>query len=392
MPMLRWISQTRKVKRKANGTLEEKTKDRPISYAAHKDAAIYSYYGHLLSGRYESELAAIGISDSITAFRPDTGRCNIDFAHEALEWIRNQGECVAIAFDIKSFFDNLDHEILKAQWRRLLKVERLPDDHFAVFSSLTRFAFADRTAVFKEFGISPHNPRATGRSRICSPNDFRERVRAKGLIQKNGNRYGIPQGSPMSAILSNIYMLDFDAAVSERVQAADGLYRRYCDDMLIVLSLEHAQDIEDLVMAQIKTVKLEIQPEKTKRQHFRSKGDRLTVDEPLQYLGFLFDGARILVRNGSVSRYYRKMRAAVSLVVQTKRKHDRIRAHQGKPLQQLKRRKLNIRYSYVGRHNFLSYAQRAAKKMSAPAIRKQVKRHWKKLNAEVDKVATKLLL
>ena len=111
----------------------------------------------------------------------------------------------------------------------------------------------------------------------------------------------------------------------------------------------------------------------------------MSVDEPLQYLGFVFDGHRTLLRTGSVARYYRNMRAAVRLAVQTKQKADVIRAKHGEGEQALKRRKLNIRYSYIGRHNFISYAIRAAKKMDEPAIGRQVKSHRKKLNTEVEK-------
>lgn len=384
IPMLHWIIKARKVKRQDGGRLEKKPpKNRPISYAGHKDAAIYAYYGYLIGQRYEVGIAALGIGDCVTAFREKAGRCNIDFAMEAFEWVRAKGECVALAFDIQGFFDNLDHLLTKAQWAKLLGVERLPDDHFAVFSSLTNYAYVDRVAVFKEFKISPYNPRANGRNRICSPEEFRKRVRGNGLIQKNSLKKGIPQGSPMSAVLSNVYMTEFDVAVALRVRAVGGLYRRYCDDMLCVVPPEHAAEIEAFVVAEIGRVKLDIQVEKTKRHHFQSNGSSVTVDQPLQYLGFTFDGRRALLRTSSVSRYYHKMRAAVSLAVQTKRKHDQIRKVRGEAEEPLKRRKLNIRYSYVGRHNFISYALRAAKTMKEPAISKQVKPHWKKLNAEI---------
>lgn len=390
LPMLHWIVKARKVKRKDDGALEKKPpKNRPIAYASHKDAAIYAYYGHLLGARYEAAVVTLGIQDCVTAFREHSGRCNIDFAMEAFEWIRAKGACVALAFDIQGFFDNLDHDLTKAQWARVLGMARLPDDHFAVFRSLTKFAYVDRGAVFKEFGISPYSPRATGRRRICSPEDFRDRVRGKGLIQKNVLIKGIPQGSPMSAVLSNIYMTEFDVAVAGRVRSVGGLYRRYCDDMLCIVPPDHAAEVEAFVLKEIERAKLNIQSEKTKHHHFEVKGGRLAVDEPLQYLGFTFDGSRSLLRTASVSRYYRKMRAAVSLAVQTKRKHDGIREKRGEAKEPLKRRKLNIRYSYVGRHNFISYAIRAAKKMNEPAIRKQVKRHWNKLNAEVEKAQAK---
>lgn len=386
LPMLNWIITARKVKRKAGGEIVKKDpKNRSISYACHKDAAIYAYYGHLLGQRYEARILALGIGDNVTAFREESGQCNIDFAKESFDWIRAKGECVALAFDIQGFFDNLDHRLLKKQWAKTLEMERLPNDHFAVYSSLTKFAYVDRVAVFKEFGISPYNPRANKRKRICSPLEFRDRVRSKGLIQTNLLTRAIPQGSPMSAILSNIYMTGFDVAVAQRVQLAGGLYRRYCDDMLCVVPTASAQEIERFVMAEIGKIRLNIQVEKTKRHHFRVEADVLTVDEPLQYLGFLFDGSRTLLRTASIARYYRKMRAGVSLTVQTKRKHDFLRAKHNEAEQPLKRRKLNIRYSYLGRHNFISYAIRAAKKMGEPAIRKQVKRHWKALNAEVEK-------
>ena len=391
LPMLNWVIKARKVKRKDDGTLEKKPpKNRPICYAAHKDAAIYAYYGHLLGQRYEAAVIALGISDCVTAFRANSGRCNIDFAMEPFDWIRARGECVALAFDIKGFFDNLDHGVIKAQWAKSLAVERLPDDHFAVFRSLTKYAFVDRAAVFREFGISQNNPRAKGRDRICSPEEFRDRVREKGLIQKNTLPKGIPQGSPMSAVLSNIYMTEFDIAVAQRVHAVGGLYRRYCDDMLCVVPPDQEEAIEAFVKAEVARVKLDIQTDKTKRHHFRFDAGALTADEPLQYLGFLFDGQRTLLRTASVARYYRKMRAAVSLAVQTKRKHDKLRTKHGEGTQPLKRRKLNIRYSYLGRHNFISYAIRAAKKMKEPAIRKQVKRHWKNLNAAVKKAQEKV--
>ena len=53
------------------------------------------------------------------------------------------------------------------------------------------------------------------------------------------------------------------------------------------------------------------------------------MDEPVQYLGFIFDGNRTLLRTASVARYYRKMRAGVRLAILTKAKHDKIRTGRG---------------------------------------------------------------
>jgi RNA-directed DNA polymerase len=390
LPFIRCDIVTKKIRRK-DGKLEEKEKVRPICYAAHKDAAIYSYYGHLLSTRYEAELASSNLSQFVTAFRPASGKCNIDFALEAFDAVKAAGDCVALAFDVEGFFDNLDHAVLKQQWCRLLKVQRLSADHFAVFRSLTRFATVRREVLFKALGISPHNPRAGDRKRLCAPEVFRKDVREAGLMAVHKDSKGIPQGSPASAVLSNIYMLDFDKAVSERVAAAGGFYRRYCDDILCVVPAPAAPAVETFVMETIAGLKLTINAEKTKRHTFHVSNGQLSVTaEPLQYLGFLFDGRRVLIRTASIARFYRKLRAGVRFAALTKAKHDKLAAKRGSINGPLKTRKLNLRYSYVGRHNFVSYALRAARKMDEESLKSQIKPHWKKLNAEIQKANQRL--
>lgn len=386
MPMLHCKISTRKVKRRSDGSLESKNKIRPIEYAAHKDAAIYATYGFILSRKYEEELRERGLQDVVTAFRPFSQRCNIDYAKDSFDWITQKGACTALAFDIENFFGNLDHRVLKTLWEQVLNERYLPDDHYAVYRSLTRYSYVDRSDVFKKFEISESNPRAGGRRRICTSFEFRSKVRNEGLIQVNNTGKGIPQGSPMSAVLSNIYMLDFDSDVSECVAQAGGFYRRYCDDMLCIVPSERATEIESYVVSRIVHYKLKIQEHKTKRHVFSERNGALVVNEPLQYLGFTFDGVRTLIRTASISRYYRKMRAGVSLAKLTKYRHNKLKKIHGEPPNhQIYRRKLNIRYSYIGRHNFISYALRASQKMNSNSIKKQIRRHWKKLNFYINK-------
>jgi hypothetical protein len=114
-------------------------KERPIRYAARLDAYIFSYYRHILSGLYEEELRRAKLGDSVLAYRhiPISGgrggKSNVHFAADAVRKIQELGDCCAIALDISSFFESLDHSTLKKLWCRLLGVERLPDDHFQVF-------------------------------------------------------------------------------------------------------------------------------------------------------------------------------------------------------------------------------------------------------------------
>ena len=55
------------------------------------------------------------------------------------------------------------------------------------------------------------------------------------MIVKNPNSYGIPQGSPISALLANVYMLDIDKKIYEIVTGHNGMYMRYSDDFIIIL-------------------------------------------------------------------------------------------------------------------------------------------------------------
>jgi hypothetical protein len=327
----------------------------------------------------------MGLSHCVTAFRPKSGKSNIDHAGEVFEWIRNCGEGRAYAFDITSFFDRLDHPRLKAGWETLIGVTRLPSDHFAVFKSLTSFSFVHRNAAFEALKVSRHNPRAGNRRRLCPPSEFRELIRAADLIGRNDSGMGIPQGSPMSAVLSNIYMLEFDEAMAAWVTERGGIYRRYCDDILVAVPVSCSDDVAGFVQSKITDLALEIQPEKTTEHQFQIIAEKVQLDRPLSYLGFVFDGSRVLIRTVGISRYYAKMRSGVRLAGQTMRKHN----SKGKPHEPMRTRKLYVLYSYVGRHNFTSYAYRAARDLKSPAIKKQIRRHWSVLKEEIKNSSRK---
>jgi RNA-directed DNA polymerase len=233
-PLISYEITSKKLTKAPNShKLVAKGKIRPISYAAHLDSHIYSYYAHLLSIRYEAFLTKNDLTDSILAFR-QLGKNNINFAADAFSEIRRRGNCAAVALDISGFFDNLDHELLKQSWCSLLDVTRLPQDHFAVFRSITKYSRVDRSKLYRALNISTHNPRS-GRYRVCTASQFRDVVRRQGLITQNPATFGIPQGTPISAILSNIYMMGFDLAMQQRIHHIGGLYYRYCDDILLIV-------------------------------------------------------------------------------------------------------------------------------------------------------------
>ena len=45
----------------------------------------------------------------------------------------------------------------------------------------------------------------------------------------------IPQGSSISAVLANIYMIEADKKINEYVVSLGGMYRRYSDDFIVVV-------------------------------------------------------------------------------------------------------------------------------------------------------------
>jgi len=409
LPFIGYKFETPRIKRTPSGALERTTKTREIKIASHTDAAIYAHYGALLSPLYEKAVEDKAISNVVTAFRRLTpGKCNIDHAKEVFSFIESHRPCVALAFDIEKFFDRLDHQLLKMRWCELLGESRLPRDHFALFKSLTNFSFVDREELLMEFGISTHNPKAGNRRRICNGEEFRNRVRGKGLLRFNPSPgKGIPQGSPVSALLSNIYMLEFDHRLSAAISEVGGLYRRYCDDIMLVVPLDCVKLAEDLVHSLVARALLNLNEAKTDRVLFpiglrkpsEIPGDSTGFSSEIQYLGFNYSGDRTFIRLSSISRYYGKMRAGVRLARQTQRRHNRLEIAHGEQPSSLKKRKIFIYYSYlINRRfrgsqqsdpktngNFLSYAFKAARILNAPEIKRQVRNHWKALQAELRK-------
>lgn len=370
------------------GSLKKKDKPRPIAYASHLDSHIYAFYSQKLSDLYEKRLSDLSLEKSVLAFRSIDKKSNIHFANDAFNEIKFLGECTALAFDITGFFDNLDHNLLKRAWCQLLQKDTLPPDHFNVYKSITKFSKVNKFALFNKLGISENNPKVEDR-RVCSPKIFRDAIRKSGLIETNKLK-GIPQGSPISALLSNIYMLDFDRAIIDRLSSIEAPYYRYCDDILIICKSEDAHDIKIFVEDTIELFKLKIQPKKTEIRNFVLDGKILRADKPLQYLGFLFDGHNVYLRSSSISRYYKKARKGIWAAHSSMTRINEIRQKKGLPDLQLFRRTLNRRYTCTGRRNFLSYGYRAANIMNSKSIRRQLKPHRQRLDLMIEREAQSL--
>jgi hypothetical protein len=368
-PFLRHDLVRPRIKRLGAGKLRKTIKIREIRYASHADAAIYSYYNFLLAGHYEKALLAANVDDVSIAFRA-LSRSNVDFAKEAFDWIDRHKPCIALGFDVQDFFGSLDHAILKNRWTALLASSHLPGDHYAVYRSLTKHASIELIAARKQLGISRQE--LGRRKRICNAEDFRK-LRDAGFVSVNRGNKGIPQGSPISALLSNVYMLPFDIRMKQEIAARGGFYRRYCDDILVVVAEPLADEVKSLVAEQLILLKLTMQPSKT----LECKFGAALADKPLQYLGLIYDGESILLRSSGVARYYKKMRDGVKL-------HRCAKTLDGSTPILQQRRKYLIRqyteYAPKDQRNYFSYVNMAVKTTASKAIRRQLRLHIKRFN------------
>ena len=340
-PFIRYHETYRPFRRK-NGE-GSKRKDRPIRYAAHADAYIYSYYRQLLSNLYEAALTALDISDCVIAYRKipvsagsSAGKCNIHHAAEAFQLITALDRSCAITLDISSYFDSIDHERLSKVWCRLLGADELPPDHAAVFRNITCYADVDRDELYVRLGYAKRiadgslsflRKKRQMPTQLCSWKKLRQLAADQGkpkLLVRNPHAYGIPQGSPISDVLANAYLLEFDSEMATYVRTRGGFYRRYSDDILIVLpgdgrvgagarkfAISLIQQFgKQLTIKKEKCtsvcfVRTDVSGEMTSR--YVSGGKKA---DGLEYLGFRFDGRKAYLRNSTISRLKRKMRHA----------------------------------------------------------------------------------
>lgn len=222
------------------------TKIRELAYPSNRDGYIFAYYAERLGTFYEAQLAFRGLEKVVIGYRK--GASNIKLACEAFAEVQTRGNCAALALDIKGFFDNICHNVLKKAWMGLLGGGPLPEDHYKVFRALTVAAKIDRAELLDQLGI-PANARDRDLPRpLGSIADFRNlRAVAPGsvkLVRRHTEKKGIPQGTPLSAMAANLSMLEFDTVVHAAVSAVEGSYRRYSDDILILCSPEHIAAVE----------------------------------------------------------------------------------------------------------------------------------------------------
>jgi hypothetical protein len=338
-----------------------KNKERDIRYASHTDSAIYSIYAQALSEAYEQQIKLKGVGDCILAYRGGIGY-NVPFAKSLIDEVRARGCCHVTCLDVSGFFDNLDHKLLKAMLCRLLGTTRLPADWYKIYRRLTAFEYVLREDIEARLG------KIKGQ-RICQISTFHSAIRP--IIRTNTSSRGIPQGTPLSGLLANIYMFDLDCRAHEYFVKLGGSYRRYSDDIAVVVP-DPKEEAAALSFLQtlLEEHHLSFNPSKTCRTTFTAAANRQYYSgEILQYLGFTYDGEKILIRPESIKNFYARMKSNI-------RGYIKAAAKKGVPLAELRRRVLIGRFTHWGdSRNFVQYAYRAARELKAPEIRRQLRNH-----------------
>lgn len=424
-------------KQNKKGEITSNTKIRPILYATHIDAHIYSYYTQKIIGpKYENYLKKNKtLSDSITAYRRiETDdklkfKNNVHFAKDVFNEIKNRDNCVALVLDIENFFPTLNHKKIKLAWAKILGNKTLPKDHYNLFKAITRFSYVKlndlktKNGHFDEKELAKH--KKNGKHTFFD--NIQELLESDVVIYKNqkhnnnGKLRGIPQGLPISALIANIYMLAFDEIiVNELTKKLNVFYRRYSDDIVLLCKQNQIKFVQDFIIKEIEKINLTISKEKTEKtlfkfhngryQSFKIRNDgSLQENFPLNYLGFEFYGYQTLIKSKNLAQFYREMKQTV------KRKHKRVEHIKEKFIiddAPLFKRKIYRLYSFKGvksrklpakrtdfingmaktecferkfRGNYLRYAYRASDDLNAPEIKRQLRNHWKILQKTINK-------
>ena len=346
-------------------------KKRDIYYSCHMDAMVFSYYNNILITAYEKYLLNKPYQESIVAYRripirqdSEKNKCNIDFAKDSFNFIKknNHRKLSVFISDITSFFDNLDHKILKKQWTKMINEKTLPSDHYNVFKGLTRLRYVESDQLFSscnqivdvKIGVENNKKRKKIVKKRINEHQFLKEKNAVSycskaeflnnklnLIISKKKSKGIPQGSPISATLANIYMSEFDSEIHNKIISLNGYYQRYSDDLIMVCDQKNEDELIAFVRDKIVEItKLKIQKEKTNLYHFEKidgvfigfevdeNSKEPNFNKTLEYLGFTYDGKRVLIKTAGFSKYYRSMKSSfkksASLAINGKNKDRKL--------------------------------------------------------------------
>ena len=370
-PFIRRDQKTRRYTKDIEKHLKIKVKLRKIMYASHMDAIILAFYAWLLKKNYEAKISGVSASKSVIGYRKiplnkRRNKSNIDFSKDIFDVICITDDSVLFCLDIKDFFGNISHEdLLKATMRF---AGNIPKENLEVIlKSVTKYRYIFRNDIEKKLGKD--------QQKWVNSRRYNELIRDTGLLHRNRQQKGIPQGSPVSDVLANIYLYDFDVWLAKKIERYHGVYRRYSDDILIIVPASRATEIYDEVCSYIEGEDFKLKIGKDKTEAFYIDAESRTFKditkeyvagylknkESAQYLGFNINLHNISIRPGSFAKHYRKETQKIK-AKQTRKNQNtkKISSQQSPP----KRGKITQKYIYL----------KLAAKKSQSSIPRQLRR------------------
>lgn len=380
LPFIKRAEIVIRFRKNKDGKEQRSQKIRPIMYASHLDSHIYSYYNFILLNKYEDYLKSLGINDNIIAYRKmkiestDKGKSNVHFAKEVFDYIQNQDESVVITQDIEGFFDNINHTLLKEKICKVCGVNKLDDSLFKIFKSLTRYKYIE----YKDF-IDPQIKKKIKRNKYAIYQIL------KDIFNENRTNKGIPQGSPISGLLANISLIDFDNDIKNTFP--DIFYRRYSDDLVFICKKEQKDILLDFINKKIKGSFLSINAKKSFISYFKKVNGDIVCEnvtnglnqtlgrDYVDYLGLEFNGSKIFLRKNTIQKLKHKQ-----ITKTKKRVFNTIKQKRRKP------RKIR---STVGKHRS-NYLKKATEVVNNVGIKNQVLKVTKDRNRARKKLLEKV--
>lgn len=311
-PMISFMIKTQKI----NGD-SVITKNRPIKLTSHHDALIYKLYAQYLDKYYEKYILNRGLSAIPQAYRKK--HSSILAAKKAFDKICYLQDAWIIKSDFSHFFDNINHKILIKNTRIVLtgkKDGRLPKDWMHVLNSLIKY----RSISKKQFKSFLHVYYGNNLNKQMTRFQyFNQCTRQHKLLLSSSNTLGVPEGTALSAILANVYLIEFDNQIMQLVNKYHGAYYRYSDDFIVIIPGKNAdKEVICQLCAQImekskNLVQIKVKKAKTQILHFYNH-NLLTINggkADLNFLGFSFDGETVRLLSSVIYTFHQKAKNAL---------------------------------------------------------------------------------